>query len=1755
MSSYDSELFNTSPYYDDFNEDKKFLRMLFRPGYAVQSRELTQLQTILQNQIERFGNHIFKDGSRIIGGEISTQTLDFVRLLPSTVASPSATLTAEDIVGNNLIQVDGSGNVVAKAKVLDFLATYSDSDRYAVAIVSYLSGVTFTAGSTLTTDATPASVVTVAPSSSTVPHGGKSKVISVGGGIYYINGSFVKTDNQLEPAYQVTNFIRDFSTPTGVMGFDVRNTIVTEKDDYTIKDPANGSYNYNAPGAHRYKIDLVLSFVDSPSENFISLVNYIGGTVVKKYDYTQYSDIMDLFAKRTYEESGNYVSSNFDITFKEGGDTFAYAEINAGKAYVYGYEYESRFKDIIEIPKARTTADFTNIRTNNFYGNYIRGNYDRTCNLTVPLQNTEVDDYTVQYEIYGATAALTVGEFGIGGFVNNAEKLAFTTWLVSAEPIVSSTTYSSNNNSSIPFVARISHYSPKGLTATNEHPLNLYYVNRKTFVSTKLLSNITVEQGTAVPVVTAPNQRTLLYPLNSNASTTMIKTVDSLEYIREASISFSWADGTRSKDVLLNLGSDYNWCTSTGEVPDGSPVSIDAADGYYLLNNDSGLMYRVVLPTTELLPETLRVTGVISADGDRVRISASGLTAGQYWLVGKTKYKTQGGQNLSAIRTKTLTDAVDTFIPNTDGSNRVNNNAWQRLIISDDSGNPSQILFRLTNTDVNSIQSIVDSTGLDITNRFRFHTGQQDSFYSWGVLYVKPEYLYLYKAGTTFNFTVTYKYFRHSGSGPFVANSYAGISYENIPTYVSPTSGKAYQLANMVDFRHNLVIKGYVPIRSTGAPGTFVSGTNAPSADNRVAVKHVGGVHTMQNSIRNDHEAYLPRIDKIAISRNIAADGDDTTVFRIPGSANESPVAPEDLRDAMTLYSISVPAYTFNAADIKGEGAGVDRFTMKDINDLSDRIDNLEQFAVLSDLEASIASTDLTLSNGNEGIKRAILVDAFEGHSIGDVMNEDYRCSVDFEHGELRPAFISDAFKFEYTGVDAGTTTTIDNIFCASYTQHATPVAAQQKASSRIKVNQFGLPNWVGQLKITPHADYWYDTIRRPYIKNNDTGRNDAWVSSDMGRKLPISADLYPDDVYTKGHGTQWADWESNWSGIAVDVDAERKANNKFFSTARKKESAVTGIQEAFRARDQVTRFTEESQQNRKDTLSFDIRTDKNYLNIASDTILNQSVIPYVREKPIAISAYNMKPKTNVYVFFDNTNITSQCTLNGVSGSTYFTTSDDGSLLNVQYTIAPGTFLVGEKGVRIIDDSNGVIANATTIAEGIYSVVGIKKDNPIDVASIRLPELRRHTPSSNKFVSNPLQRGKNFNSTKYDQWIDPLAQTFLVDSNEHPDGIYLESVDLYFSEKDSTLPVTIEICPTVSGLPQTSYIVPFSTVVKSPSNVVVDNTKPVATNFKFSSPVYLQPGQYAILIRANTTKYSLFAASIGEKDITTGQRISSTFMGGSLFNASNSDIGSADQSTDLTFKLNRCQFSSVNNVTLENALPPKARLVAILQPNLYAFTPPNVSLITTINIGGSNYSATLYRNFVLPEERTVDDAGDIDLQLTVSNQSQGKNTFMVDLDRSNIVGVGYVVKNVVSSSNTTSELAPFSGSIDDTARYITREMKIPNRQKAKELKVVFDTNNPKNTKVDVYAKTYIFGTGDATGELGRPYSALTLDTTSGFYQDNSFVSGTNPSDFREVSYTLSGVSDFDTFAVKICLYTDNKAIVPVIKNLKVVALS
>ena len=75
--------FNVSPYFDDFTESKKFHRVMYRPAFAVQARELTTQQSILQNQVESFGDHVFKHGAMVIPGQINFDSNYFAVKLTS----------------------------------------------------------------------------------------------------------------------------------------------------------------------------------------------------------------------------------------------------------------------------------------------------------------------------------------------------------------------------------------------------------------------------------------------------------------------------------------------------------------------------------------------------------------------------------------------------------------------------------------------------------------------------------------------------------------------------------------------------------------------------------------------------------------------------------------------------------------------------------------------------------------------------------------------------------------------------------------------------------------------------------------------------------------------------------------------------------------------------------------------------------------------------------------------------------------------------------------------------------------------------------------------------------------------------------------------------------------------------------------------------------------------------------------------------------------------------------------------------------------------------------------------------------------------------------------------------------------------------------------------------------------------------------------------------------------------------------------
>mgnify|MGYP000185350187 CR=1 FL=1 len=251
---------NTSPYYDDFNESKKFHRILFKPGYAVQARELTQLQTILQNQVNKFGDHIFKNGAIVSGCDVQIDNeLSYVKIDANAVGNARL----PEYIGRT---VEGGNNLTAV--IVDAIeATATDPGTL---YLRYTSGdgstnaVHFTGAETLTVvsetpsldgDEFTVQALEVDTTDLTNNYWGRGTRMTLGDGILYIDGKFIRHTSQ-------TIYLSKYTySPTGSVCVGADEQITDSGDDETLLDPAQGTYNYTAPGADRYYVSTDLIFV------------------------------------------------------------------------------------------------------------------------------------------------------------------------------------------------------------------------------------------------------------------------------------------------------------------------------------------------------------------------------------------------------------------------------------------------------------------------------------------------------------------------------------------------------------------------------------------------------------------------------------------------------------------------------------------------------------------------------------------------------------------------------------------------------------------------------------------------------------------------------------------------------------------------------------------------------------------------------------------------------------------------------------------------------------------------------------------------------------------------------------------------------------------------------------------------------------------------------------------------------------------------------------------------------------------------------------------------------------------------------------------------------------------------------------------------------------------------------------------------------------------------------------------------------
>nr|BAR27359.1 VrlC protein [uncultured Mediterranean phage uvMED] len=789
-------------------------------------------------------------------------------------------------------------------------------------------------------------------------------------------------------------------------------------------------------------------------------------------------------------------------------------------------------------------------------------------------------------------------------------------------------------------------------------------------------------------------------------------------------------------------------------------------------------------------------------------------------------------------------------------------------------------IFQLTSVKMATAFGAYSTSGeIDITDRYDLDNGQRDNYYDLGRIKLKTGEL-----EPTGSLRIMFDFLTHGSGDYFDIDSYSGVvDYANILSYTSDTTGQTLELRDCLDFRPR------VADNSTINAGEFDRDFDTTQNASIIDVIKFG------TDITADFEYYLPRIDKIFL--------DKEGVFKVlKGASALDPQVPKSLDGAMHLYTLDIPAYTLSTDDIKINIVDNRRYTMRDIGKLESRIENVEYYTQLSLLETAAQNLQIQDGEGFDRFKNGFIVDNFTGHNVGDPKNRDYKAAMDMAKGELRPTFSEDAVKLIEADED-GTAILAADRTAASYQKTGdcltlpyteSTLIDQPFASKTVNVNPFDVFNWSGSIALTPPSDEWKETNRAPQLVINNTGAFDSLVSG-----LPIDQQNQGIEI-----GSVWNEWQDMWSGSPADVSsrdvggARRSGRRVFTNTEITTQQSVNQTRTGVRQR----------------------LVPQTVRNSIGDRIVNVAFVPFVRSRTINFTATRMKPNTRVYAFFDDVSIASYVT---PSSGANLDTDNNGSVSGTFVIPDPAVnsnprWRTGTRTFRLTSSQNDTRFDVETSAESDYVARGILETVQNTIISTREPQLVRTDTTSDRTINRVSTR----QSTRTIGWVDPLAQTFMVDD---PGGVFLTSMDMYFGSKDANIPITLQIREVVNGYPG-SVILPFSEKTINPNAVSTSTDGTTATTFTFDSPVYIQENtEYCFVLLANSNNYTAYVGRLGEKVLGSDRTISQQPYAGVMFKSQNGSTWTAEQNEDVKFKIKRAEFSNVTGTaTLVNeALPVK----------------------------------------------------------------------------------------------------------------------------------------------------------------------------------------------------------------------------------------
>ena len=1772
--------YNIAPYYDDYDETKNYHRIQFRPGHAVQARELTQLQTAFQSQLDKLGQYNFKDGSRVVGGKVTINTeYDFIKLTTASFTHSSTTYNTtyqsanlSSLIGSTITGTSNSGNQVT-ALVLNALpATGSEPNtlyiRYINAGGANKNVQTFAADEVFVNNAGTALYGKVGATA--VGPIGKGAVANIEEGAYFIAGTFVYVAAQSLILDKYTN------TPSYIIGLNVAETFDLDSAlDSSLNDNAQGTPNFAAPGAHRYKINttLIKESLTAPNttySNYILLMKVKDGVVqVETTDKTGGTELSSRLARRTHEESGDYAVRPYTLDIREHLDDEAgnggyLTAANGGIAtklavgvepsvsYVKGHRIENLATKYVAVDKPRDHVNENQQSISMQLGNYVKVTKSSIRGMP-DIGGTSGAYKTASLKNTGGATIGTCRIRGVEEFNNTTFHVFLFDIVMSGSNSFSDvTTITQTNPSGQDFTATLTNTGIRYDTGNNG------LVFKLPFSAVKSLLDSTPADPPRF--ITRQRQQGTM----SGTGT-------------DAAVSFNNFGGTlQSKsDVMIAVGNNAPEMVAPGDI------------------------------TTLVGAQTLTIQNVSGA----ITGAANGVHVQVIFSVQKTT---------TGLKTKTKQTVTN-----------------QSFTYSSSTG-----YIPLDKADIKKITAITIG-GVDKLDAFTLDNGQRDNFYDEGRLIPISGIA----DGTAV--VVSFEYYQHGNGDYFTVDSYDAAEYETIPSF-NGIKG-SIELRDAIDFRPTKASAG-----SFTADTVFTAGTGSQNAD----TPKPGSI------LLADVSHYLPRIDKLFITR----EGE----FKISsGVADRKPQSPDDPNDAMVIYNLKFRPYIFSPSDLIPQPVDNKRYTMRDIGSLDKRIKNLEYYTSLSLLEKEAADTQI-FSGSDERLKNGFLVDGFYGHNVGNVSHPDYAVAVDKANGILRPKFYEDNTNLIRHAAAPGTAVKNGSIVTLPF-GHA-EFAKQPYATTSEFVNPYNVFSWGGQVKLSPESDEWKDTEVRPDVIIDDEGVYDQLVF--MAEESGVL-------------GTVWNEWETNWTGsevstttsgggVLLSTNVNEFGGNNWWDGPRRGGGQAGRI--GFGGVTTTTAITTTSNQARSG-LRTTVVPDTQLKELGS-RVVETNFVPFIRSRKIFFKGELMKPNTKVFAFFNGADVTNYCAeesyqefsdqtnVVGYSGATVHPTNTD--LITDAAGRIEGSFIIprnnllkfktGTREFRLTDSNTNDKNSETTFAEALYHAQGLLEVKENVIQSTKVP----------KFVTTELNDDRVISETNITSfttpvtWVDPLAQTFIVDQSG---GLFVTKLDLFVQAKDANIPLNVSIRSVENGIP-TQQIVPGTDVNVYPSSITTSTDGSQACTVTFDYPVYLgQDQEYCIVLISQSDEYKVFIAETGGFDlINSDNRVTKQPYNGVFFTSQNASTWTPEQTKDLKFTLYRANFTSnsatlkltndsipsrnlktnpftyvsasggnsiirvyhkdhgmygannkvtiggqsgtVNGITAANMNTTHDIIGSSIELDSYAFQVTGTASATGIDGGGSGITATENQqyNILVPQIQTLEvpgtniglsmegqtgksvdgnesaytqvviggilansnnefnvpltiasginessyvtsSAGDKSLVLTATLNGTSTLSPVIDLNRCSVTTVANRLNDATTNSSAYNSSANGRTYVADTVssgtsnanRYVTKRVDLNNE--ADILDVYINANKPSGSNIDLYYK--VLAAGDDSDFDQVAWIAAAPD---------DLIVTNDAGSYNEVHYSIDPtIGKFGSFAFKIVLRSSNTSNVPTIKDFRAVA--